>query len=115
MSNYVDECVLPAPEKNLPEYRRIAQKADKIWREHAPSTDLCHKPDDVPLGASPHMIPSTTNDFLEKLEALRTELVDLAFDLERRGRLDAADVAITTSVRVSELCEELGTKASDLE
>jgi hypothetical protein len=45
----------------------------------------------------------------EKLEGLRTELVDLAFTLECRGRLDAADTAIMISARVREVCEELAT------
>ena len=31
---YVDGFVLPVPKKNLPAYRRMAQKAGKIWREH---------------------------------------------------------------------------------
>jgi len=31
---YVDGFVLPVPKKRLQEYRRIAQKAGKIWREH---------------------------------------------------------------------------------
>jgi uncharacterized protein YbaA (DUF1428 family) len=31
---YVDGFVLPVPKKNLASYRRIAQKAGKIWREH---------------------------------------------------------------------------------
>jgi uncharacterized protein YbaA (DUF1428 family) len=31
---YVDGFVLPVPRKNLPAYRRLAQKAGKIWREH---------------------------------------------------------------------------------
>jgi len=31
---YVDGYVLPVPKKNLEAYRRIAQKAGKIWREH---------------------------------------------------------------------------------
>jgi len=31
---YVDGYVLPVPRKSLPEYRRMAQKAGKIWREH---------------------------------------------------------------------------------
>jgi hypothetical protein len=44
---------------------------------------------------------------IEKLDQLRNELVDLAFTLECRGQLDAADVAMTTSARVSELCDEL--------
>jgi uncharacterized protein YbaA (DUF1428 family) len=30
---YVDGFVLPLPRKNLAEYRRIARKAGKIWRE----------------------------------------------------------------------------------
>ncbi len=31
---YVDGYVLPVPKENLPAYRRMAQKAGKIWREH---------------------------------------------------------------------------------
>jgi uncharacterized protein YbaA (DUF1428 family) len=31
---YVDGYLLPLPKKNLEVYRRIAQKAGKIWREH---------------------------------------------------------------------------------
>jgi len=32
--SYVDGFVLPVPKKNLPAYRRIAQKAGRIWQEH---------------------------------------------------------------------------------
>lgn len=31
--SYVDGFVLAVPKKNLPAYRRISQKAGKIWRE----------------------------------------------------------------------------------
>jgi uncharacterized protein YbaA (DUF1428 family) len=31
---YVDGYVLPVPKKNLAAYRRMAEKASKIWREH---------------------------------------------------------------------------------
>ena len=31
---YVDGYVLPLPKKNLQTYRRMAQKAGKVWREH---------------------------------------------------------------------------------
>jgi len=34
MPNYVDGYVLPVPKKNIPAYRRIAQKAEKVWRDH---------------------------------------------------------------------------------
>ncbi len=31
---YVDGFVLPVPRRKLPAYRRLAQRAGKIWREH---------------------------------------------------------------------------------
>jgi uncharacterized protein YbaA (DUF1428 family) len=31
---YVDGFVLPVPRKNLQAYRRLAQKAGKVWRDH---------------------------------------------------------------------------------
>ena len=31
---YVDGYVLPVPKKNLAAYRRMAEKAGRIWREH---------------------------------------------------------------------------------
>ncbi len=34
MAHYVDGFVIPLPEKNVDDYRRGAQKAGKIWREH---------------------------------------------------------------------------------
>jgi uncharacterized protein YbaA (DUF1428 family) len=32
--SYVDGFVVPVPEQNLKQYRTIAQKAGKIWKEH---------------------------------------------------------------------------------
>jgi uncharacterized protein YbaA (DUF1428 family) len=34
MALYVDGFVIPLPKKNLGAYRRMAQKAGKIWRDH---------------------------------------------------------------------------------
>ena len=31
---YVDGFVVPVPKKNLPAYRRMAQKSGEVWREH---------------------------------------------------------------------------------
>ncbi len=42
---------------------------------------------------------------LHELVQLRAELVELAFTMDRRGRLEAADVAMMVSARVGELCE----------
>jgi uncharacterized protein YbaA (DUF1428 family) len=34
MAHYVDGFVLPVPKKKMNAYRRIAQKASRIWKEH---------------------------------------------------------------------------------
>ena len=34
MAHYVDGFVIPLPKKNLSVYRRLAQKAGKVWRDH---------------------------------------------------------------------------------
>lgn len=46
-----------------------------------------------------------------RLAELRAEFVDLAFTLERRGRFDAADVALAASARVGEICEVFAPEA----
>ena len=32
--SYVDGFVVPVPKKNLAAYRRMSQKAGKVWREY---------------------------------------------------------------------------------
>jgi hypothetical protein len=49
---------------------------------------------------SPHALQA-------RLDTLRTELADLAYDLERRGRVDAADVVMQIDIRVREMAEEI--------
>lgn len=58
------------------------------------------------------MTEATTHIILGKLDQLRTELVDLAYSLECKGQLEAADVAITTSARIEEFRTELETADS---
>jgi hypothetical protein len=48
--------------------------------------------------------PFGQTPLLESLIQLSTDLVDLAFELEQRGRVDAADVANATAGRIKELC-----------
>ena len=42
-----------------------------------------------------------------RLDGLRTGMADLAFDLERKGRCDAADVVMLLDGQVRELAEDL--------
>ncbi len=50
MARYVDGFVLPIPKKNAAAYRRIAQNAGKIWREHGALAYLECIGDDVKPG-----------------------------------------------------------------
>ena len=50
MSRYIDGFVLPVPKKNVPDYRRMAKKAGRIWREHG-ALEFCECiADDVKTG-----------------------------------------------------------------
>jgi uncharacterized protein YbaA (DUF1428 family) len=51
MARYVDGYILPVPKNKLDVYRRIAQKAGRIWREYGAleyrecaGEDLKHRP-----------------------------------------------------------------------
>lgn len=46
-----------------------------------------------------------------RLQRFRGELADLAFALERRGRIDAADVVNAIAARVAEIEAELAVTA----
>lgn len=47
---YVDGYVVPVPTDQLPAYRRLAQKAGKIWREHGALEYRECVADDVKVG-----------------------------------------------------------------
>jgi uncharacterized protein YbaA (DUF1428 family) len=50
MANYVDGFVVPVPKKNLQAYRRMAQKAGKVWRDHGALEFRECVADDVKVG-----------------------------------------------------------------
>ena len=50
MAHYVDGYVLPVPKKKIAAYRRMAQKAGKIWREHGALEFVETVADDVKPG-----------------------------------------------------------------
>ena len=47
---YVDGFVVPVPKKSLPAYRRMAQKAGKVWRDHGALEFRESVADDVKVG-----------------------------------------------------------------
>jgi uncharacterized protein YbaA (DUF1428 family) len=50
MARYVDGYVVPVPKKKLQAYRRMAQKAGKVWRDHGALEYLEGVADDVQRG-----------------------------------------------------------------
>ena len=50
MANYVDGFVLPVPKKKLAAYRRMAQLAARVWREHGALEYVEAVADDVKPG-----------------------------------------------------------------
>ncbi len=50
MARYVDGFVLPVPKKNVQAYRRVAQLAGKVWREHGALEYIECVADDVKPG-----------------------------------------------------------------
>jgi uncharacterized protein YbaA (DUF1428 family) len=47
---YVDGFIVPVPTKNFKDYRRMAQKAGKVWREHGALEYRECVADDVKVG-----------------------------------------------------------------
>ena len=48
--SYVDGFIVPVPKKNLQAYRRMAQKAGKVWRDHGALDYKECVADDVKVG-----------------------------------------------------------------
>ena len=47
---YVDGFVVPVPKKKIADYKKIARKAGKVWREHGALAYVECVGDDVPYG-----------------------------------------------------------------
>ena len=55
--NYVDGFVVPVPRKSLAAYRRLSQKAGKVWREYGAIDYKECVGDDVKVGQA-HLVPA---------------------------------------------------------
>ncbi|MDQ3665195.1 MAG: DUF1428 domain-containing protein [Acidobacteriota bacterium] len=96
---YVDGFVLPVPQKNLPLYRSVAQKAGKIWLEHgalqyieAAGDDL-----DVKFGVS---FPRTI-----KLKPGETVVISFILFKSRKDR-DRVNAKVMADPRMKKMMEK---------
>ena len=68
---YVDGFVLAVPKRKLPEYKKMARKAGKVWMEHGALSYVECVGDDVPVG--------TLTSFTKAVDLKRGETVVFAW------------------------------------
>jgi uncharacterized protein YbaA (DUF1428 family) len=105
--NYVDGFVLPVPTKNVQAYRRMAQKAGKIWREHgALEFRECVADDlDVKFGVS----------FSKTIKLKPGETVMFSWIVfKSRAHRDQVNAKVMTDPRLAKMMEKNGPTPFDV-
>jgi uncharacterized protein YbaA (DUF1428 family) len=98
MAHYVDGFVLPVAKKNLPAYRRMAQKAAKIWREHGAIDYRECVGDDLQVKFG---VP-----FPRQLKSKASETIVFAYIVYKsRAQRDRVNAAIMKDPRMASLCD----------
>lgn len=96
---YVDGFVLPVPKKNLAAYRRIAQKAGKVWREHGAIQYLEATGDDLKVKMG---VP-----FTKQVKLKPGETVVISFILYKsRAHRDSVNAKVMADPRLKKMMEK---------
>jgi uncharacterized protein YbaA (DUF1428 family) len=99
MSQYIDGFVLAIPKARLADYKKLATRAGKIWREHGA---LEYRECALEDADSPPMIP-----FPKLAKAKPDETVIFAYAVfKSRKHRDAANKKIMADKRLVAMCEE---------
>lgn len=97
--SYVDGFVLAVPVKNLAAYRKIAQKAGKIWREHGALEYRECVGDDLAVKFG---VP-----FTRQMKAKRGETVLFSYIVYKsRAHRDRVNAKVMKDPRIHEACDE---------
>lgn len=98
MANYVDGFVLAVPKKRVDEYRRIARKSSKIWREHGALDYVETIADDVPKGK--------VTSFPRSVKAKPSETVVFAWiTYKSRAQRDKINKKVMDDPRMEEMMD----------
>ncbi len=96
MARYVDGFVLPVPKRKLDEYRRIARKAGKVWREHGALEYRECVAEDVKSGK--------VTSFPQSVKLKRGETVIFAWIVYRsRAQRDRVNEKVMADPRLAEM------------
>ncbi len=98
MARYVDGFVVPVPEKRLAEYRRIARRAGKVWRDHGALEYIECVADDVNKGK--------VTSFPRSVKAKRGEVVIFSYIVYRsRAHRDRVNKKAMNDPRLADLVD----------
>src|ERR1700675_3149015 len=93
---YVDGYVLPVPKKNLQAYRRMAQKAGKVWRDHGALEFIECVADDVK--------PGKWTSFPRSVKLKRNETVVFSYIVYKsRAQRDSINAKVMKDPRLADM------------
>jgi uncharacterized protein YbaA (DUF1428 family) len=96
--SYVDGFVLPVPKKNLQAYRRMAQKAGKVWRDHGALEYMECVADDVK--------PGKHTSFLQSVKLKPGETVVFAYIMYKsRAHRDRVNAKVMKDPRLANMMD----------
>jgi uncharacterized protein YbaA (DUF1428 family) len=96
--SYVDGFVVPVPKKNLAAYRRMAQKAGKVWREHGALEYIECTADDVK--------PGKYTSFPQSVKLKPGETVVFAYIVYKsRAHRDRVNAKVMKDPRLAEMMD----------
>jgi uncharacterized protein YbaA (DUF1428 family) len=98
MSRYVDGFVVPVPKKNLAAYRRMAQTAGKVWRDHGALEYIEAMADDVK--------PGKWTSFPQSVKLKKGESVVFAYIVYKsRAHRDRVNAKVMKDKRVAAMMD----------
>lgn len=96
--HYVDGYVVPVPKKELSDYRRMAEKAKKVWLEHGALDYVEAAADDVKKGKR--------TSFPRSVKLKAGETVVFAYVVYKsRAHRDAVNKKVMKDPRLSQMCD----------
>jgi len=95
---YVDGYVLPVPKKNVQAYRRMAQKAGKVWRDHGALEYIECVADDVK--------PGKRTSFPQSVKLKKGETVVFAYiEYQSRAHRDRVNAKVMKDKRLAPMMD----------
>jgi uncharacterized protein YbaA (DUF1428 family) len=98
MAKYVDGFVLPVPKKKLADYKRMAQKAGRIWKEHGALEFVECVADDVK--------PGKVTSFPQSVKLKAGETVFFSFiTYKSRAHRDSVNKKVMSDPRLKDMMD----------